>query len=481
MNPMTYLCYRHTSSLNNPKLRPYQKKSTMQLLNSYMVFQLCKINPLVSSTPFLIESSHKLGVSKPFYSLIKATFFRHFCGGENLKEVIPTVDMFKASNIGSILDLAMEADLDGKPLSGTDAENFAASIAAMMNESIDIASTRPGNFIALKVTAFVPPGILQRWTTSLRHLKDIFGKEFHNEKISLPDLDRLSKYFPGLNEKSRLEIFHLADYDRDGYIDLLDLSTAITLFNPKFAKILVLDGKSNEFITSDDLQTAQLVLRQLEKVCDYARSKNVAIMIDAEQTYFQLAIDDIALRLCQKYNVSLKHTDKSGMKHATIFNTYQLYLKDAYDRLVSDTLLAKRLGYSFGVKIVRGAYMVSERERAKKSSYPSPINDTIEDTHKSFNKACEFLIESVAESTSKNGDIQPLRFVVASHNKDSINYVYKLLDMHPKINTSDGTVSFAQLMGMQDQTTYGLASKGVKAYKVIFSLLSNLVHSLRSC
>jgi hypothetical protein len=273
------------------------------------------------------------------------------------------------------------------------------------------------------------------------------------------------KHFPTFNEKLQEEVFGIADYDQDGLIDWIDLSAVITISNPHFAKILSVSGLGDQFISLSDIETAQLVLKELEKVCEYARTKKVAIMIDAEQTYFQPAIDDIALRLCRKYNASLDKSDLSGMKHAIIYNTYQLYLKDAFDRLVADTLLAKRLKYSFGVKIVRGAYMVSERSRANELSYSSPINETIEDTHKSFNKACEFLIESVAETPFST--VQPLRFVVASHNKNSINYVYKLLDMHPKVSASDGTVAFAQLMGMQDKTTYGLAAKGVKAYKVI--------------
>ena len=472
MHPISY-AIRNASSLNDPNLRPYQNKASLQLLNSFVVFQLCRIKPLVASTPILINTSKRLGLSRPFYSMIKATFFNHFCGGENLKEVIPTIESFKKSNIGSILDLAMEADLDGKTLSAMEAQEFASKIAVMMNESIDIASAQPGNFIALKVTAFVPPGILQRWSSSLCHLKTVFAQEFQNNKITASDLQRLSVHFPALTENVCNEIFTAADHDQDGFIDWLDLSAVMTIHNENFAKAIVIEGK--DYATFDDIETGQLVLKELEKVCDYASTKKVRIMIDAEQTYFQPAIDDIAVRLCQKYNVPLSQSGDSRMKYALIYNTYQLYLKDAYERLVSDTVLAKRLKYSFGVKIVRGAYMVSERDRAKEFNYPSPINDTIEDTHKSFNKACEFLMESVAESSSTSSRIQPLRFVVASHNKNSIDHVYKLLDIHPKINASDGTVSFAQLMGMQDQTTYGLASKGVKVYKVPFSYAQNSI------
>lgn len=37
-------------------------------------------------------------------------------GGENLKEVVPTIQKLGRSNVGSILDLAIEADLDAVDL-----------------------------------------------------------------------------------------------------------------------------------------------------------------------------------------------------------------------------------------------------------------------------------------------------------------------------------------------------------------------------
>ena len=47
---------------------------------------------------------------------------------------------------------------------------------------------------------------------------------------------------------------------------------------------------------------------------------------------------------------------------------------------------ARREGWHFGAKLVRGAYMVLERERASKAGIPSPIHDTIEDTHMNYNR-----------------------------------------------------------------------------------------------
>jgi proline dehydrogenase len=108
--------------------------------------------------------------------------------------------------------------------------------------------------------------------------------------------------------------------------------------------------------------------------------------------------------------------------------------------------------------------MIGERERAVELNQPSPINDTIEDTHREFNKAIDYLTKAVSEATSPT-KVQPLRFVVASHNQKSIEYACEKMKEH-NIDAFEGTVAFAQLMGMKDATTFGLAAKGIKAYKV---------------
>lgn len=42
--------------------------------------------------------------------------------------------------------------------------------------------------------------------------------------------------------------------------------------------------------------------------------------------------------------------------------------------------------FHLGVKLVRGAYMVMERERAARKGVPSPIWDTVDQTHAAYNE-----------------------------------------------------------------------------------------------
>jgi proline dehydrogenase len=127
-------------------------------------------------------------------------------------------------------------------------------------------------------------------------------------------------------------------------------------------------------------------------------------------------------------------------------------------RLKQDLVRADHCGYHFGVKLVRGAYMHSERLRAKSKGYPSPIHDTIEDTHVNYNKALEYIISYRHLHSNK------VELLLGTHNKESIEHTIDLL--HQYDNGRD-YVYFAQLLGMSDNLTYNLGNLNYKSYKYV--------------
>jgi proline dehydrogenase len=148
-----------------------------------------------------------------------------------------------------------------------------------------------------------------------------------------------------------------------------------------------------------------------------------------------------------------------------------MYTKSSRGRLELDVELSKRENFTFAAKLVRGAYMVSERKRAEDMGYTSPICETLEDTHASYNGGVKFLLnklneyqqttnESVTETTS------PIVFMVASHNRDSVTLTIEEMEKN-NVAARSGVVKFGQLFGMQDQLSYTLGRNGYAIYKYL--------------
>jgi len=118
-------------------------------------------------------------------------------------------------------------------------------------------------------------------------------------------------------------------------------------------------------------------------------------------------------------------------KNAHIVNTYQNYLKVTKDKIAFEIERCKSLNLCFGIKMVRGAYMVEERALASKYNYEDPIQPTIEATHNNYNSNLEFVMANW---------IQGSRMIVASHNEHSVNLAKSLIKKYD-INQTKGLIS----------------------------------------
>ena len=81
-----------------------------------------------------------------------------------------------------------------------------------------------------------------------------------------------------------------------------------------------------------------------------------------------------------------------------------------------------KLGFHFGAKIVRGAYMAQERNWAADMGYDDPIHDSYEDTCNMYDKVVETVLQRVSHT--------PAEVMVASHNEESVQLaVQRYVDM----------------------------------------------------
>jgi proline dehydrogenase len=185
---------------------------------------------------------------------------------------------------------------------------------------------------------------------------------------------------------------------------------------------------------------------RFDSLCKAAFEKKTKILVDAEESWFQDEIDIMTYQAMEKYN----------QDECIVYNTYQMYRHDMLNNLKKAHQLALEKGYLLGAKLVRGAYMEKERERAIEKGYPSPIQADKNATDKDYNSALSYCVENISTVSLVSG----------SHN-DNSNYL--LTDLMEKfdLELNDQRVYFAQLYGMSDNISYNLAEAGYNVVKYV--------------
>lgn len=198
----------------------------------------------------------------------------------------------------------------------------------------------------------------------------------------------------------------------------------------------------------EEIALMKKMSEHLHTLAKEAASCGTKLLIDAEHQKYQPAIDSLVLELQQKFNA------KEITDHPVIFNTYQCYLKDMPEWLMTDLKRAEHFSFHFAAKLVRGAYMVYECEQASRLKIDSPIHDQCYDD----------TIELLFRYRAKSGP--GTEIMIATHNKKSIEKAVDLmaeLGLDPK----DEAAHFAQLYGMSDNLTFTLGQHGYNAFKYL--------------
>lgn len=209
----------------------------------------------------------------------------------------------------------------------------------------------------------------------------------------------------------------------------------------------VVQGKiPNEKLTEPEQAEWERVVGRLRRICEVAVTTNVGVLIDAEESWIQHPEDAITVQMMREFNIG----------RAVIYNTAQLYRHDRLRYIKDICCFAKKNNFIPAMKLVRGAYLERERERAEEMDYPSPINETKEATDAQFNAAVEFCI-----NPGNN-----IHVVIGSHNENSNLYAVKLMEQFG-LPLNDPRIHFSQLFGMSDNITFNLAKAGCNVSKYV--------------
>lgn len=195
--------------------------------------------------------------------------------------------------------------------------------------------------------------------------------------------------------------------------------------------------ENNEWIT---------IVNRYNEVAKVAHDCNISLLIDGEESWMQEAADLLCEEMMEKYNKT----------KPIIFNTLQCYRWDRLDYLKNLHKKAKEKGFKLGFKVVRGAYMEKEIDRAEEKGYPSPICDSKKATDDNFNEVMQYIFDN----------LEDISLFIGTHNEAS---TYLAMDIMERmgIAKNDRRVWFGQLYGMSDHITYNLGEEGYNVAKYI--------------
>jgi len=346
----------HLISFDDTKVA-FSSKSDADLNRAYALFKMISYNWLVKISPPFVNFA--LWAHLPVKGLIRATIFKHFCGGETIQDCQKTIDTLGRYDIGTILDYSVE---------GKESE---ADFQNALDETLATIARAKG-----------------------------------------------------------------------------DKNIPFSVFKPTgFAKVALLEKKNAGFeLTPSEKLDYDKFLDRIYKICQAGHDANVPIFIDAEHSWTQDVVDEVAREMMKSFN----------KERVIIYNTLQMYRTDRLAYMKDSIAHAKENNYKSGFKIVRGAYMEIERERAMKNNYRSPIQPDKNAADHDYNTALNIALEN----------IENVAVCCATHNEQSTLFLVEWMNER-KMPVNHPHIWFSQLYGMSDHISFNLASKGYNVCKYV--------------
>ncbi len=327
------------------------------LNRAYWLFKIININLLVKIGPPITNFAMAIGL--PITPLIRATIFKHFCGGESIEACGEAIEHLSKYHIGTILDYSVEGEEKEEAFDSTKRETIATIKRAAGDAKIP--------FSVFKVTGLARFGLLEK-----------------------------------LDAKEVLTFAEKDEYNR--------------------------------------------VKARVQEIAQTAYEQNVRLFIDAEESWIQDTIDQLALDMMRQFN----------KERAIVYNTFQFYRHDRLAAMKEYHQTLKAEGLYFGAKLVRGAYMEKERKRAAEFNYLDPIQPNKEATDRDYNDALKYCVEHI-ENTA---------ICAGTHNENSSKFLIDLMNQK-SIKKNDTRIYFSQLLGMSDNLSYNLSDAGYNVAKYV--------------
>lgn len=520
------------------------KQPLRSLLRSYVVYSLCSIPPLVDNSPTILNLLSTIpGLKQLTFGLVRVTFFDQFVGGETPKDTLPLVKALRAANKGIIYNYSVEVNeqealgssskqdsqhnpVDTPPHKRTveeilrcidvagefeDALRGAREATVPYRSMTGMVDTGRGSWVAIKLTAMLPNAhaliSFSKCITSSREADKRRGKQRALESDYVP-CDRLIDISKGTTHLPAT-LVPFPGCPRVDDMEILHQSTEKPLQPPMN-------------MTTQDANDVFELYQDLVRICARAQERGVKLLLDAEYSWYQPAIDALTLALMREFNAR-SPPNSNARTSPLVYGTYQAYLRRTPLQLALNLRDARENGYALGVKLVRGAYHpceVSSHAAARSSESNSstslsispdskpPVWPTKLDTDASYDDCLRLVISAVKDDIEHSGQsgvnnhnskgaksIKPPRtnpghvgigVLFGTHNWNSCNLVLdelKRVGLAKSVTTLDEAgkemeklqldeavtdrVSIGQLYGMCDDLTEAIVRRTISAAPLV--------------
>lgn len=440
------------------------RKPSIPLLQSYLTLLMCEIPGVATYGPIILNECKNIRDKLPIFGplmwkgvewFVYQSFFSHYTGGESAEDCQPVMDSLFNSNIGALLNYSVEAF--EKP----DSSNGSPKNCQISHESLEAISQSVdslASYSKLSEARYEPSSARMKPSAVAIKVSGLVTDPYLFKRAS--DNLTLNRISPFKAEGSIFPIIRSSD-------------------------------NHNDPLSSTDHAALESLMDNLKKICHKAKAADIVLMIDAEYSWFQPAFDRIATFLSAEFNKAPSTAQSAGRSEfhsPTVFNTFQALLRSTPTRLQEYVNDAQEKGYSIGIKLVRGAYLVSEtnhwrEERA--SGVPNvpthpPVWSSKYETDECFDNIASSIVSQLADVARKaekasQGSGQrtthnptEVSLMIAGHNPASASKILRQLRDREglaknedykgtqSLHLSDslrGRIMFAQLYGMADNLT----------------------------
>ena len=409
-----------------------KSKPFKEIARGWLIYNLLRFDFLVKHSESLLNLSKRLIGVKATRYLLKNSLYAQFAGGEEKTEVLDRVKKLNQQKIRTFLSYSAE---ETDQNSEDKFENMKNHILDCLN--IVLASSKANEgMTAIKISPLASLELQKKVSTIIQNKHDCFT--------------RLNEQVPSDNNRNparmKLQTFHsnvlkidpllsagaIEDLFQEvsGAREYISARRWLDNLNGDVEIYKLLKAKSANWIELDSIEGREWnnLLLRIEEIGSACQENNITLLVDAEQTYIQRAIHYIAVHFLMK---------KFNRDKCLVYNTFQCKLRSTFNELNMDVDFAKEENIHYGLKMVRGAYLIEERKRAKEMGYPDPTNQDLEATTEMYNRVMDLALEEVKRDR--------MQLIVATHNKDSV--LRATTEMEKLGIPKRGGVKFGQLLG----------------------------------